>query len=106
MSRLDEESDEELLRWYQDESTDHNGEPFMVIYMRYREPVRAEMEAAGLTPADAESRVGAVFIRAMNDAQSDGVTLRERLVALARALAADPEWHPPWPVTTTHYLAD
>jgi hypothetical protein len=95
MSTLDEQSDAELLRRYQDESADDDGEPFMAIYMRYRERVRAELEAAGLSPADAESRVGSVFIQALNDPQPDLITLCERLLALARAVGADPHWQPP-----------
>lgn len=95
MSTLDEQSDAELLRRYQDESADDDGEPFMVIYMRYRDTVRAELEAAGLTPADAENRVGAVFIRALNDPpRRDGVSLRERLLALAHEIGAADDWAP------------
>jgi hypothetical protein len=95
MSKLDEQSDEELLRQYRDETADNDGEPFMAIYMRYRERVRAELEAAGLSPADAEIRVGSVFIQAMNDPRGDGLSLRERLLALARVVGADPHWQPP-----------
>lgn len=96
MSTLDEQSDAELLRRYQDESVDDDGEPFMAIYMRYRDTVRAELEAARLSPADAENRVGAVFIRALNDPpQRDGVSLRESLLALAREIGAADDWAPP-----------
>lgn len=95
MSKLDEQSDEELLRQYRDETADNDGEPFMAIYMRYRERIRAELERAGLSPADAEIRVGTVFIQAMNDPREDGVSLRESLLALARAVGADPHWQPP-----------
>jgi hypothetical protein len=94
MSTLDEPSDEELLRRYHDESADDDGEPFMAIYMRYREAVRAALEAAGLSPADAENRVGSVFIRALNERERDGVSLRERLLALAREIGADQHWQP------------
>jgi hypothetical protein len=93
-STLDEQSDEELLRRYQDDATDNDGEPFMAIYMRYRDTVRA-VEAAELSPADAENRVGAVFIQALNDPpQRDGVLLRERLLALARDIEVSDDWHP------------
>lgn len=95
MSKLDEQSDEELLRLYRDEAVDNDGEHFMAIYMRYRERVRSELEAAGLSPADAESRVGSVFIQALNDPKPDEITLCERLLALARAVGADPHWQPP-----------
>lgn len=96
MNKLDEQSDAELLRQYRDEATDNDGEPFMAIYMRYRDTVRAELEAAGLLPADAENRVGAVFIRALNDPpQREGVPLRERLLALAREIGAADDWAPP-----------
>ena len=37
MSKLDEQSDAELLRLYRDEAADSDGEPFVTIYMRYRE---------------------------------------------------------------------
>jgi hypothetical protein len=95
MSTLDEQSDAELLRRYQDESADDDGEPFMAIYMRYRDTVRTELEAGGLSPADAENRVGAVFIRALNDSpQRDEVPLRERLFALAREIGGADDWHP------------
>jgi hypothetical protein len=94
-STLDEQSDEELLRRNQDDATDNDGEPFMAIYMRYRDTVRAALEAAGLSPADAENRVGAVFIQALNDPpQRDGVLLRERLLALARDIEVSDDWHP------------
>jgi hypothetical protein len=94
-STLDEQSDEELLRRYQDESADDDGEPFMAISMRYRDTVRAALEAAGLSPPDAENCVGAVFIRALNDPpQRDEVPLRERLFALARAIGGADNWHP------------
>jgi hypothetical protein len=67
MSTDDEPSDAELLRRYNHESTDDDGEPFMAIYMRYRDVVRSELEAAGLSPVDAETRAGAVFIQTLND---------------------------------------
>jgi hypothetical protein len=95
MSKFDEQSDDQLLRLYRDEAVDNDGEPFMAIYMRYRQRVRAELEASGLSPADAESRVGSVFIQAMNNPRDDGLSLRERLLALARAIGADPHWQPP-----------
>jgi hypothetical protein len=95
MNNLDGQSDEELLRQYRDDAADSDGEPFMAIYMRYRQRVRAELEAAGLSPADAESRVGSVFIQAMNDSRQDGLTLRERLLTLARAIGTDPYWQRP-----------
>jgi hypothetical protein len=95
MSTLDDQSDAELLRRYHDESADDDGEPFMAIYMRYREAVRAALEAAGLSAADAENRVGAVFIRALNERERDGrVFLRERLLALAREIGSDQHWQP------------
>ncbi len=95
MCTLDEHSDAELLRRYHDESADNDGEPFMAIYMRYRDIVRAALEATGLSPADAENRVGSVFIQALNDpARRDGVSFRERLLALAREIGADQHWQP------------
>jgi hypothetical protein len=66
----------------------------MAIYMGYREAVRAALEATGLSPADAQNRVGSVFIRALNERQRDGVALRERLLALAREIGADQHWQP------------
>lgn len=94
-STLDEQSDEELLRRYQDESADDDGEPFMAIYMRYRDTVRVELEAAGLSPADAENRVGAVFIRALNDPpQRDECRCESDCFALAREIGGADDWHP------------
>lgn len=74
------------MRRYNDE-TDDDGEPVRAIYMRYRDIVRSELEAAGLSPVDAETRVGAVFIQALNDPpQRDGIRwVRDCLGSLPRS---------------------
>ncbi len=52
------------------------------------------MEAAGLSPADAERRVGTVFVRALDPPEGPpaGVDLRELLMSVARQVAADSGW--------------
>ena len=88
-------SDDELLRRYLGDEPDDDGETFMAIYTRHRLAVRAELEAAGLLPQEAENRVGTVFIRALDErSDSAELSLRDRLLALAREVAQDPEWTP------------
>lgn len=91
----DDLSDDELLRRYLADDENDDGETFIAIYTRYRVPVREELEAAGLPPQDAENRVGTVFIRALDQRPDLPVgSLRERLLALAREVAQDPNWTP------------
>lgn len=92
--RLDDLPDEELRRRWTDENFEDAGHLFIAIYNRYRQPVRDELEAAGLTPRDAEERVGSVFLRAQESASAGG-SLREVLLTVARAVARDSNWSPP-----------
>jgi hypothetical protein len=88
-------SDDELLRRYLGDEADDDGETFIAIYTRHRVAVRAELEAAGLPPQEAENRVGTVFIRALDQhPDSAELSLRDRLLVLAREVARDPERPP------------
>lgn len=90
-----EPSDEELLeRWLNEETDDISGETFIAIYTRYRGLVRDEMERLGLAPHDADLRVGSVFIRADDTRASipAKISLRDRLLSLAKEVAGDTNW--------------
>jgi hypothetical protein len=94
-------SDEELLRaWLseveEDELAPGSEPPFLVVYNRYRDAVREEMEqVGGLEAREAENRVGSVFFRAQDDTDIPPDTpLRDRLMMVARKVAADPHWTP------------
>lgn len=93
---LSELSDDELQSaWLsEDELAPASGEPFLVVYNRYRDAVREEMEqSGGLDRREAENRVGSVFMRAQDDPEIPPDTpLRERLLMVARKVAADPHW--------------
>lgn len=87
--------DDELLRRYLADEPDDDGETFMAIYTRHRLAVRAELEAAGLPPQEAENRVGAVFMRALDQhPDSAELSLRDRLLVLAREVAQEHDWTP------------
>ncbi|HEX6749059.1 MAG TPA: hypothetical protein VF092_17300 [Longimicrobium sp.] len=93
---LDGFSDDELLRRCIGEPADDDGETFLAIYTRWREPVRRELEDAGLDPHEAENRLGTVFIRALDPDERIPATvpLHERLKRFAREVASDPDWTP------------
>lgn len=93
---LDDLSDGELLRRCVGDPADDNGEAFLAVYTRWRDPVRNELESAGLSPREAENRLGTVFIRALDPDQQVPATmpLQERLMRSAREVAADTEWTP------------
>lgn len=91
---LDGLPDEELRRRWTDEDFEDAGHLFIAIYNRFRQGVRDELEAAGLTPVDAEARVGSVFQLAQESASAGG-PLREVLLTVARAVARDTNWSPP-----------
>src|SRR5687768_6016642 len=93
---VDTWSDGELQRAWFDEGDD-DGLAFNEVYRRYRDLVRAEMEAAGLGLREAEDRVGSVFLRARYESAEIPLTgsLRDRLFIVARAVAVDPNWMPP-----------
>jgi hypothetical protein len=78
---------------------DDDGEAFLAVYTRWRDAVRKELESAGLSPREAENRLGTVFIRALDPDQQIPATipLQERLMRFANEVAADPEWVPYWP---------
>jgi len=87
---MDQLSDDELHRRYLD-APDTEGEAFFVIYARYYVSVLHEMEDAGLSPQEAENRIGAVFTRALSQSHAaGGNTLRGLLLAYAREVASDP----------------
>jgi hypothetical protein len=93
---LDDVSDDELLRRCVGDPVDDDGEAFLAIYTRWRDPVRNELESVGLSPREAEDRLGTVFIRALDPDQQIPATmpLQERLMRFAREVAADAEWAP------------
>jgi hypothetical protein len=85
-------SDAELLSRWLDEANDDAGAASMTVFKRYRELVRIELERlGGLSSLDAVQRVATVFHRAQ-DARANlaGLTLRDRLVAVAREVAGPP----------------
>jgi len=89
-------SDSDLQRaWFDDR--DDDGLAFNEVYRRYRDQVRAAMQAAGLDLRAAEVRVGSVFLRTRYDSAGIpmSVSLRDRLFAVAREVAGDPNWTPP-----------
>jgi hypothetical protein len=88
-------TDDELLRLWLDEEV--TGETYIAIYVRNRPVVRDELERCGLSPLDAENRVGSVFIRAADtrDTMAEDVPLLDRFLAVAREVAADPNWSLP-----------
>jgi hypothetical protein len=85
-------SDEELWSAYVGGDPRASGEAFIGIYRRYRDTMRSTMEAAGLSGREAERRVGAVFMRALDANDGRVLPLRVRLEEAARAVAADPDW--------------
>lgn len=93
-------SDDELQRaWLSEEElAPGSGEPFLVVYNRFRDAVREEMErVGGLDPREAENRVGSVFWRVAQDSDPEilpDTPLRERLLMVARKVATDPDWTP------------
>ena len=93
---LDDVSDDELLRRCVGSPVDDDGEAFLAVYTRWRDRVRNELESAGLSPREAENRLGTVFIRALDPDQQIPATtpLQERLMRFAREVAADTEWAP------------
>ena len=84
-------SDEELWRAYTSDDAAQSGEAFIRIYTRYRDHMRSTMEAAGLSEGEAENRVGAAILRALEDSAAD-IPLRTRVEESARRVAADPHW--------------
>jgi hypothetical protein len=92
LMQSDGPSDAELLRSWVTGDQESAGETFISIYARYRDTVRGELEAAGLTPREAEDRLGAVFVVAerMRADVPPEIALADRLVAAAREVAADP----------------
>jgi hypothetical protein len=91
-----EPSDTDLLSAWLSEEEDGagTGEAFLVVYSRYRVAVHDEMVQAGLERREAENRVGSVFLRAQDAPVPPDTPLRERLMAVAREVAADPHWKP------------
>ena len=85
-------SDEELWHAYNGDDAAGSGEAFIRIYTRYRDHMRSTMEAAGLSEGEAENRVGAAFIRALEEHGGADIPLRTRLEESARRVAADPNW--------------
>jgi hypothetical protein len=89
--------DNELLRRYRTPGTETvAAEAFIEIYRRYRARARNALEAEGLDRREAEQRLGAVFIRAL-DRRADipaGMPLAELLMKAAREVATDPDWMP------------
>ena len=88
---VERRSDDDLLRCYREEP-EIQGEAFIAIYGRHYLAVLREMQDAGLTPPEAESRVGEVFTRALQrtHAPDQAVTLRELLIGIAREAAQGP----------------
>jgi len=85
----DDMSDADLLkRWLDDVNP---GETFITIYGRFRQEVREALEDMGLQPMEAENRVGSVFTRAEATRRElpPETPLRDRLLSMARAVAAD-----------------
>ena len=88
-------TDDELLRTYLDPDVDDDGEAFNAIWCGYRDEVRRLLEEVGLSAKEAENRVGAVFIIALDrDASDPPHTLREILHRIAHEVARDPQWRP------------
>jgi hypothetical protein len=87
---VERRSDDDLLRCYREPEI--QGEAFIAIYGRHYLAVLREMQDAGLTPTEAESRVGEVFTRALQrtHAPDPAVTLRELLIGIAREAAQEP----------------
>lgn len=92
---LDDLPDEELRQRWTDEEMEDAGHVFIAIYTRYRQAVRDELEAGGLSPLDAEARVGSVFIRAQDSASAPNRPLRDVLLSMAREVGHDEKWSPP-----------
>ena len=91
--QVDTRSDAELLRAYLDPAVDDDGIAFNTIYARYRDEVRQRLELEGLSPQEAEKRVGAVFIRALDrDPEDVPASLPEMLPGVAKEVAHDPHW--------------
>jgi hypothetical protein len=89
--QADTRADAELLRAYL--VPDNDGLAFNSIYCRYRDEVRACLEDEGLKSGEAEQRIGAVFIRALDRTPESGPdSLREMLLGIAREVAHDPDW--------------
>lgn len=94
---VDSWSDDDLQRaWFDDEEED-DGLAFNEVYRRYRNIVRDEMQRAGLGFADAEKRVGSVFLQARYETEDIPMNtgLGDRLLSVARRVAADANWMPP-----------
>lgn len=89
----DPRPDDELLRAYRDPEHDDDGRALTAIYHRHREEVLDMLEAEGLTRREAEKRVGAVFLRALNREECN-LRLRDLLVNEARMVAHDADWMP------------
>ena len=85
---LAECDDAALLRAFTDPAT--SGAAYNAIYFRHREGVRAALERNGLSPWEAEVRVGAVFDRALGVTGAGQLagSLDEALAEAARTLAS------------------
>jgi hypothetical protein len=69
-----------------------DGSAFLSLYMRHRDGVRAELEAAGLSTREAEARINEVFVWMM-DGRSEADRSRplaDTLRDLARVVAEIP----------------
>lgn len=90
-------TDGELLSRWLDERNDDDGAMSVVVFIRYRELVRVELERAGLTPLNAVERVSTVFHLAQGNHPHipPDTPLRERLLTIAREVGIDPNWSPP-----------
>lgn len=72
---------------------DADAPSYLSLYSRHRDTVRRELEGAGLTPMDAEARVGLVFLRMtqMREQVDRTNPLVDTLRKLARAVAQSRE---------------
>ena len=90
-----ERSDAELLAAWLDDDHEDNGETYLAIYTRFRDAVREAMVRCGLPPREAEQRVGSVFHRTRDTLFPTDTPLPDRLLAVARGVADDPDWTQP-----------
>lgn len=95
-------SDADLLVHWLAEANDGAGAASLAVFMRYRALVTTELErVGGLSPMDAVRRVATVFHRARAPrADLVGLSLRDRLVAVAREVADNPPANEPQQLET------
>jgi hypothetical protein len=86
-------SDADLLARWLDETVEGGGSTFLMVFRRYREVVRADLERFRLPPLEAIQRVATVFYRTQDNRPEPpaDTPLRERSLIVAREVAADPD---------------